>query len=181
MVTEKEITSVGSINLLFDEINNQSSRNVCEWILDLTFSANPPSILNLIINSPGGELPSAFAIIDVMASSKIPVRTIGLGEVQSAGLMVFLAGTKGERILTPNTSILSHGYSWGSEGKMHDLIAIQKEFTLTFDRMLSHYKKTTGLGEREIKKRLLSHEDVYLTANEALAFGICDRVALLPS
>jgi len=169
-----------SIFLLFEEIDNSSSKAVCEWILNSNFGVGQrPDILNLVVNSPGGSLNDAYAVIDIMQSSQIPVRTIGLGQIQSAGLMIFLAGSPGERILTPNTSIMSHQYSWGSMGKHNELIAIRKEFDLTYDRMLNHYKKHTKLSLADIKKYLLPSEDVYLSAEEALKYKICDKIALL--
>lgn len=180
LVEEKESQENSSVFLLFGEINNDSARDTCAWILDCNFSSeNRPEILNLIVNSPGGDLNHGYAIIDIMKSSRIPIRTIGLGSIQSAGLMIFLTGTKGQRILTPNTSIMSHQYSWGSGGKHHELIAVQKEFDLTYERMMNHYITTTGMKEKDIKKYLLPSEDVYLSAQEAQKFGICDKVAFM--
>ena len=89
-----------------------------------------PKHLTLIINSPGGELPSALALIDTMKGSAIPVHTVGLGMIASCGLLTFMSGAKGHRVLTPNTSILSHQFSWGSDGKAHELFATVKEFEL---------------------------------------------------
>lgn len=165
------------IHLLFNDITIESSKDVCSWILSRNFSKSPPELLNLVINSGGGELPSAFAIIDVMQTSAVPIRTVGLGEIQSAGLMIFMAGTKGERVLTPNTSIMSHQYSHGSIGKHNELVAIRKEFDLLYGRMMKHYKKHLNLSEADIKKYLLPSEDIYLSAKEALKLGICDRIA----
>ena len=70
-----------------------------------------PKELTLVINSPGGQVHSAFALIDTMKGSAIPVKTVGLGMIASCGLLTFMSGTKGRRVLTPNTSILSHQYS----------------------------------------------------------------------
>ena len=81
------------------------------------------------------------------------------------------------RMLTPNTSILSHQYSWGSDGKHHELFAMTKEFGLAQQRMMDHYRVTTGLDEEVIKQRLLPASDVYLSAEEALALGICDFIS----
>ena len=120
---------------------------------------------------------AAFALIDVMMSSQIPVKTVGLGTIASAGLLVFISGTAGRRVLTPNTSILSHQFSWGSDGKAHELFSITKEFNLTQARMVEHYKQCTGLTEEEIKVTLLPPSDVWLTADEALALGICDYIS----
>jgi ATP-dependent Clp protease protease subunit len=88
-----------------------------------------------------------------------------------------LAGAKGFRILTPNTSILSHQYSWGSDGKHHELFAITKEFGLAQERMIAHYKESTGLTEDQIKSSLLPPHDVWLSSAEALDLGICDYVS----
>jgi ATP-dependent Clp protease protease subunit len=112
-----------------------------------------------------------------MRSSKIPIKTVGLGAIASAGLCIFLAGFPGRRILTPNTSILSHQFSWGSSGKVHELFATVKEFELTQLRMIKLYQETTNLDEDTIKKVLLPPQDVYLSAEEALSYCICDHVS----
>ena len=139
--------------LLMDDISQESGKPLLEWIFDANFAEKRPEMLNLMICSQGGDLNVAFAIIDTMRGSAIPIRTIGLGHIGSAGLMIFIAGTKGERILTPNTSILSHQFSWGTGNqKSHELFAIVKEFDLTATRMLNHYKKSTGLSEEKIKE-----------------------------
>ena len=132
--------------------------------------------ITLIVNSPGGEVTSAFALIDIMQGSRIPVHTLGLGQISSAGLLIFMAGKKGFRTVTPNTSILSHQYSWGSQGKEHELVAIVKEFTLTGKRMLNHYMKCTGMTEKKVKEILMPSSDVYLDGNEAVKYNIADRV-----
>ena len=132
--------------------------------------------LTLIIQSRGGSLTGAFALIDVMRGSRIPVRTIGLGQIASAGLLIFMSGDKGQRILTPNTSVLSHQYSWGAQGKEHELIATQKEFAFVSRRMLLHYKKCTGLSEKVIRDKLLPAEDIWLNATEAKKYNLCDTI-----
>jgi ATP-dependent Clp protease protease subunit len=151
---------------------------VIEWILHENYvSKKRRKELLLMICSEGGDVSTAFALIDVMRSSHIPIKTVGLGQIASAGLLIFLAGARARRILTPNTSILSHQFSWGSDGKAHELFATMKEFTLTQTRMLQHYRDTTGLSEEEIKKSLLPPHDVWLSAEEALALNICDSIS----
>ena len=78
-----------------------------------------------------------------------------MGMIASCGLLMFISGTKGKRILTPNTSILSHQYSWGSYGKEHELFATVREYELTTERMVNHYKKCTGLDDNMIREKLL--------------------------
>ena len=120
---------------------------------------------------------AAFALIDVMMSSRIPVKTVGLGTIASAGLLIFISGTHGRRVLTPNTSILSHQFSWYNEGKAHELFATMREFELTQARMLAHYETCTGLDPEQIRKHLLPPQDIWLSAEEAFALGICDHVS----
>lgn len=165
-----------SFFLLMEEINLSSVRSCVEWIFQCNFSDERPDLLNIIITSPGGDLNAAFALIDAMRGSAIPIRTFGLGQIASAGLMIFIAGDKGKRILTPNTSILSHQYSWGAFGKEHELFAQVKEFDLTTKKMINHYKKCSNLSEAKIKELLLPPQDMWLSPQEAKKYGLCDDV-----
>ena len=135
-----------------------------------------PKEITLVINSPGGQVHSAFALIDTMKGSAIPIKTIGLGMIASCGILTFMSGTKGKRFITPNTSILSHQYSWGSAGKEHELFARVREFELSTTRMIDHYKKCTGMSEKKIREVLLPAEDVWLSAKEAVKYGIADKI-----
>ena len=160
------------------EVAEDTVKPIIEWILvENHVVKKKKKELLLMICSDGGSMENAFALIDVMKSSSIPVKTVGLGSIASCGLLIFLAGTKGRRVLTPNTSILSHQYSWGSDGKHHELWAVTKEFGLAHQRMVQHYQESTGLDEETIKTKLLPANDVYLSAEEALALGICDYIS----
>ena len=165
--------------VLMGEIDHDTVKPVIEWILHENFvRKRKVKELLLMVCSDGGELSHAFALIDVMRSSKIPIKTVGLGSIASCGLLIFLSGSAGRRVLTPNTSILSHQFSWDTGGgKVHELFATVKEFELTHQRMIELYQKTTGLDDETIKKILLPPQDVYLSATEALEYKICDHVA----
>jgi ATP-dependent Clp protease, protease subunit len=129
------------------EVNDETIRPIIEWILvENHVVKKKKKELLLMVCSEGGSVEDAFALIDVMKASSIPIKTVGLGVIASAGLMIFLAGHAGRKILTPNTSILSHQYSNSHEGKHHELFAIQKEHNLIQWRMLEHYREATGLG-----------------------------------
>jgi len=156
----------------------ETTKPIITWIIEnnLMSDQRRRKELTLIINSPGGEVHSAFALIDTMKGSAIPIRTIGIGMIASCGILTFMAGKKGRRILTPNTSILSHQYSWGSAGKEHELFASVREYELTTERIIAHYKKCTGLNEKQIRQYLLPPQDVWLNATEAKKLGICDSV-----
>jgi ATP-dependent Clp protease protease subunit len=159
-----------------EEITLATCKQAVEWVFEANFAEERPDMLNMIITTPGGDLNAAFALVDTMRGSAIPIRTIGLGQIASAGLMIFIAGATGQRILTPNTSILSHQYSWGAFGKEHELFAQIKEFDLTTKRMIAHYKKCTGLKEDQIREYLLPPQDIWLSAAESKKLGLCDDV-----
>ena len=164
--------------VLMGEIDDENIKPIVEWILYENFvTKKKKKELLLMICSEGGDMSSAFALIDVMKSSNIFIKTVGLGQVASAGLLIFLAGSPGRRVLTPSTSILSHQWAWGSDGKAHELFATMREFDLTQKRMIAHYKECTGLGEDEIKTSLLPPHDVWLSAEEALALNVCDSIS----
>jgi ATP-dependent Clp protease protease subunit len=186
MSIEKDLTnfeSVPGLNdhgmmVLMGEIHADSVKPVVEWILYENYVKKKKlKELLLMICSEGGDLSVAFALIDVMRSSKIPIKTVGLGQIASCGLLIFLSGHAGRRVLTPNTSVMSHQFSWGSEGKAHELFATMKEFDLVQQRMVNLYQSTTGLDEATIRTILLPPQDVYLSAEEALRYCICDHIS----
>jgi ATP-dependent Clp protease protease subunit len=161
-----------------DTFDSQTTKPVISTIIEKNLLPQKlrPNEITLIINSPGGDVHSAFALIDTIKGSVIPVKTIGLGLIASCGLLLFMSGHKGRRVLTPNTSILSHQYSWGSAGKEHELYARVREFEMSSKRLLDHYKKCTGLTEKKIRQLLLPPEDVWLSAKEAVKHGIADKI-----
>ena len=164
-------------HIFMGEVSMETMSPIINWIVASNFTKEKQhKELTLGICSPGGDLNACFALLDVMMGSKIPIRTIGMGMIASCGLLMFITGTKGKRILTPNTSILSHQYTGGSFGKEHELFATVKEFDLTTNRLLTHYKKCTGLTEKVIREKLLPPHDVWLDANQAKKLGICDKI-----
>ena len=164
-------------HVFMSDVTQESMKPLIDWIIAENFNQKDKKReLTLGICSPGGDLNACFALVDVMKGSQIPIRTIGMGMIASCGLLMFISGEKGRRILTPNTSILSHQYSWGSYGKEHELFAQVKEYDLTTERIINHYKKCTGLTEKDIRKYLLPPHDVWLSAKEAKKQGLCDKI-----
>jgi|TARA_B100000809_G_C14898552_1_gene445381 ATP-dependent Clp protease protease subunit len=173
---DKELLLQKGISIFMGDVKSETISPIVDWILAANLSKKPHKELTLGICSPGGDLNACFALIDVMKGSSIPIKTIGMGMIASCGLLMFISGTKGKRILTPNTSILSHQYTWGSYGKEHELFATVKEFELTTERMINHYKKCTGLSDKVIREKLLPPHDVWLDASQAKKLGICDKI-----
>jgi ATP-dependent Clp protease protease subunit len=164
------------IYFFMDGVHAKSCKEAINFIVRQNLQPKKLKRLQIMINSPGGSVTACLALVDVMKGSKIPIHTTGLGMIASCGILLFMAGEKGHRVLTPNTSILSHQYSWGSQGKEHELFATVKEMQMTSDRLLKHYKKCTGLTEKTIKTYLLPPEDVWLTPQQAKKFGIADHI-----
>lgn len=163
--------------LFMDQFTSNSVKPVIEWIIEENLNPKPKKNLQLIINSPGGDLHACFALVDTMKGSAIPVHTTGIGLIASCGFVTFIAGAKGHRVLTPNTSILSHQFSWGTGGKVHELFAAVKEYNLTEQRMIDLYMDCIdGMTEKKIREFLLPAADVWLSAKDAKKLKICDKV-----
>jgi ATP-dependent Clp protease protease subunit len=173
-----ELLSKG-VYIMMGDVTQESMAPVIDWILSANMKKKKPKELTLVVCSRGGDLNACFALVDVIMGSKIPIKTVGLGMIASCGLLLFMSGEKGSRVLTPNTAILSHQYSWGAMGKEHELFARVKEMELTTKRLLDHYRKCTGLTEKAVRENLMPPHDVWLSAKEAKKFGICDSVKKL--
>lgn len=170
--------SVGHyVTLLYGGINDKQAAQVVSWILGNNMIENPPKELVLMINSPGGSAASAFAIIEAMRGSAIPVKTVGMGQICSAGLLIFMNGTKGRRLITPTCSIMSHQFSTAIGGTYHELVNSQKELDYTHKRILDTYIKCTGKSESYVMKHLLNPHDAWLSPDEAIKHKIADKIA----
>jgi len=162
--------------LFFGDVTTELVQEASTWILAENLSDNPPDILTMMVNSPGGELSSAFALIEIMNGSRIPVRTIALGEAISAGLLISMSGKPGMRIVTPTCSIMSHHFSTGAGGSYHELMNVQKEFQFTDERILQQYIRCTGMSEAEVREKLIPNRDVWMSPAEAVAFNLFDEI-----
>ena len=164
------------VHFLTGEIEEENIENAIKWIVyENLICGNSPKTLTMYINSSGGNLNDSLGLIDIMRTSQCPIRTIGIGSVCSAAFMIFSSGTKGERYIANNTSIMCHQYTDGMEGKHHDIKSRFKEVELTNTRMIEILKENTGLETRTIKSKLLCPTDVWLTAEELIELGIADN------
>jgi ATP-dependent Clp protease protease subunit len=162
------------IHFINGDINEDSVGKAIRWIIFENSKGNEP--LTLYINSDGGNLPDAFALIDVMRMSKVPIRTIGIGSICSSAFLIFAAGTKGHRLIGQNTTVMCHQFTESSEGKFHDLKTKLKENQRMNDRMVSLLVECSNLIEREVKTKLLPPSDVWLSADELVELGIADSI-----
>ena len=166
-----------SVHYLSGEISNDTIGPCIKWILhENMLPRTPGKFLTLYINSFGGDLYEAFGLIDIMRTSHLPIRTVGVGSVMSAAFLIFAAGTKGQRVLGRNTGVMCHQYSDSPEGKHHDLKAHMLEGERCNQRMMEILKAATNLPASKIRSKMLKETDVYMTAEEAVELGIADSI-----
>lgn len=163
------------IHFLVGEIEEENIDRAVRWIVTENMKTDN-SPLTLYINSEGGSLTNAFALIDIMRNSRLPIQTIGIGSILSAAFLIFASGTKGHRSIGKNTSIMSHQFSDEVTGKYHDIKACMKEQDYTNNRMIDVIRNASGLDYKTVKNKFLSTSDVYFTAEELVGYGIADRV-----
>jgi ATP-dependent Clp protease protease subunit len=164
-----------SVHFLTGEITEENVNECIKWLVYENLEAKE-KVLTLYVNSSGGDLYQAFALIDIMRNSKHVVRTVGIGSVMSAAFLIFTSGDQGERHIAANTGIMCHQFSGGADAKFHDLKAEMKENEMLNKKMVEILKNATGLAPSRIKTKLLPASDVYLTAQEAIDLGIADHL-----
>lgn len=163
------------VHFLTSEIEANSITDAMRW-LHYENNKDEKTLLTLYINSPGGCLSDAFALIDMMRLSKHPIRTIGIGTICSAALLIFSSGTKGERLISKNAELMMHQYSNEVSGKHHELKSQILGGDLTNNRMIKLFQDTSNLDAKAIKSKLLAPTDAWLTADELLQYGIADKI-----
>lgn len=157
-------------------IDQGISESVCKEIIEYNISGKIEHI-QMIINSSGGSCPAGFAIIDIMEWSRLPIFTTGIGMIASMALLVFMTGTRGRRVITPRTSMLSHRYSAMTWGNHSQLLAGRKEQDLEHDRIIDHYLRYSSIESKDdLEKYLLRDVDTWLTPDEAVEFGLVDLI-----
>jgi ATP-dependent Clp protease, protease subunit len=128
----------------------------------------------MYINSPGGEIRAMYAIYDCMNYIKNDIVTLGMGDVASAASFILAAGTKGKRYLLPNTEVMIHELSGGAQGKATDMEINLKHALKLRDKMAVQYSEVTGQPLEKIK--LDMERDYWMTAEEAIEYGLADKI-----
>jgi ATP-dependent Clp protease protease subunit len=137
-------------------------------------SENPDKDVNFYINSPGGSISAGLAIYDTMQFIKCDVSTMCVGMAASMGAFLLAAGAKGKRLCLPNSTVMIHQPSGGFQGQASD-IAIHAKYILSLrERFNRLFAQHTGKPVEQIEKD--TDRDNFLTADEALAYGLIDKV-----
>ena len=130
--------------------------------------------INIYVNSPGGVVTAGLAIYDTMQYLKCPITTICIGQAASMGAMLLAAGSKGKRYALPNARIMIHQPLGGAQGQATD-IEIQTKEIMRVKKLLNEIlAKHTGQPLAKIEKD--TDRDFYMSAQEALEYGIVDEV-----
>jgi ATP-dependent Clp protease protease subunit len=158
------------------DINGESIEKAIRWIIMGARNASPEHPMKMYINSDGGNLTDAFALMDVMRTSPISIATVGMGNLMSSAFMIFAAGTKGQRAIAKNTSIMIHQFNHEYGGKYHDMKAYAEEIDRINYRMVAELARTGKLTEQEVGSKLLKPSDVWLSAEQLVELGFADII-----
>lgn len=161
------------IIFLSEEVNDTTASLVVAQMLYLE-AQDPDKDISFYINSPGGSVTAGMAIYDTMNFIKCDVSTVCIGMAASMGAFLLSAGTKGKRIALPNSEIMIHQPLGGAKGQATD-IKIQAELILrTRDKLNQILAKNTGKSVEQIA--IDTERDNYMTAAQALEYGLIDKV-----
>ena len=161
------------IIFLSGEINDSMANTVVAELIYLE-AKDMDKDISLYINSPGGSVTAGLAIYDTMQYIRCDVSTICVGMAASMGAFLLSSGTKGKRFALPNSEIMIHQPLGGAQGQASD-IKIQAEHILRIkDKMTRILAANTGRSYQEVERD--TDRDNYLTAEEAMAYGLVDKV-----
>lgn len=161
------------IVLLHDEVNDATASLVIAQLLYLD-AEDPNQDICLYINSPGGSVSAGLAIYDTMNFIHADVSTICMGMAASMGAFLLSAGAKGKRIALPNAEIMIHQPLGGAQGQASDVIIHAEHIRKTKDRLNRILAANTGQDLSIIERD--TDRDNYMSAEEALAYGLIDTV-----
>ena len=161
------------IVFLGEEVSDVSANLVVAQLLHLE-SQDADKDISLYINSPGGSVTAGLAILDTMNYIKCDVSTICLGECASMAAVLLSAGAKGKRFVLPNSMVLIHQPSGGAQGQQTEIEIVADFMKKTRERLNGILAANTGQSLETIQRD--TERDNYMTAEEAVAYGLADRV-----
>ncbi|MBK9360991.1 MAG: ATP-dependent Clp protease proteolytic subunit [Rubrivivax sp.] len=160
--------------LVFGEIDDKLARQVCERLILLAQDSDAP--IQMLISSPGGHVESGDAVHDMIRFVRAPVTCIGTGWVASAATHIFLAAPRERRVCLPNTRFMIHQPAGGAGGRATDIAIMAKEIIKTRERMARVIATETGQSAEKVRADM--ERDYWMTADEAIAYGIASRVVV---
>ena len=166
---------------LFGDVDEEKSLDLIIGMLSLTeFSKHeaPYDPMRFYISTYGGSADEMFSIYDMMNIVKkdCEIETVGLGKVMSAGTLLLAAGTKGKRKIGKHCRVMIHAVAAGSAGELHNIENEVKSIKHIQELYINALAKETCMTKRTIQKLLDRRVNVYLTAEEAIEYGIADEI-----
>lgn len=161
------------IILLTGQVCDEMAASITAQLLFLE-STDPGRDISLYVNSPGGSVTSGMAIYDTMQHLKSDVSTICIGIAASMGAFILAGGKKGKRFILPNAEVMIHQPSGGAQGQATDIQIVAKKIIRTKEKLNTILAANTG---QPIDKVALDTErDYYMSAEEAVAYGLVDKI-----
>jgi ATP-dependent Clp protease, protease subunit len=154
-------------------IDDQVSASICMQLLFLE-AENPKKEISMYINSPGGVVTAGLAIYDTMHFIRPKISTTVMGQAASMGSLLLCAGEKEMRFALPHASVMVHQPSGGYQGQVTDIMIHARNVESLKRRLNEIYVKHTGRTIKEVEDAL--ERDNFLTADQAVAFGLIDKV-----
>ncbi len=161
------------IIVLSDEVNDATASIIVAQMLYLE-GQDPEKDISFYINSPGGSVTAGLAIYDTMQYIKCDVSTICMGMAASMGAFLFSSGAKGKRYILPNAEVMIHQPLGGAKGQATEILIAADHIKRTKDRLNKILAENTGKSVEEIFAD--TERDNWLTAEEAVAYGIADKI-----
>ncbi len=161
------------IIFLGEEVNEHTANLVVAQLLHLAYE-DPTKDISLYINSPGGSVYDGLAIFDTMQFIKPDVATYGIGLQASMGAFLLSSGKKGKRFLLPNSRVMIHQPSSGTQGKISDQEITLREGIYLKKRLNEILAKNTGQRLSKIEKDV--DRDFWMSATESVEYGLADKV-----
>ncbi|MBR6704617.1 MAG: ATP-dependent Clp endopeptidase proteolytic subunit ClpP [Lachnospiraceae bacterium] len=161
------------IVILSEEVNDVTASLITAQLLFLE-SEDPGKDISLYINSPGGSVSAGMAIYDTMQFVKCDVSTICLGMAASMGAFLLAGGAKGKRLILPNARVMIHQPSGGVQGQATDVRIVAEEIERTKKTLNRILAENTGKSLEEVSRD--TERDFYMTAEEAVAYGLVDKI-----
>ena len=161
------------IIMLSEEVNDTTASLVVAQLLYLE-AQDPDKDIQFYINSPGGSVTAGMAIYDTMQYIKCDVSTICIGMAASMGAFLLSSGAKGKRLALPNAEIMIHQPSAGTQGQITDMAIHLKRLEIIKERMNKILSENTGRPFDEVAAAC--ERDNFMSAEEAMAFGLVDKV-----
>lgn len=166
------------IVFLGSPINDQVANSVVAQLLVLS-RQDPERAIQMYINSPGGEVYAGMAILDTMQMIPNKVSTVAVGFTASFGTVILAGGTKGQRYALPHATIHMHQPHGGAQGQASDIEIQAKEILRIKTDLTQFLSDVTGQTLETIKKD--TERDIYLTAEQAVQYGLVDKVLSAPT